>query len=106
MWAEARLSATKTKASLKIKTPYIARHDHANPEAKQAAALEESLWRHRQMITKVREEDFQQELTSFAETLTSEQADALEADEERVQPALVRTSRAPAVAPDRYRLVQ
>jgi curved DNA-binding protein CbpA len=32
------------------------------------------------MVTKVREEDFQQELTSLAETLTSEQVDALETE--------------------------
>jgi hypothetical protein len=78
--AEARLIATKAKATLKIKAPYIAKHDHVNHEAKRKAAMEEELWRHKQMVTKVREEDFKQEQTSFAETLTSEQADAMESE--------------------------
>ena len=80
--AEARLIATKAKALYKIRTPYIAKHDHVNREQKRAAAVEEELWRHKQMVTKVREEDFQRERASFAQqhTLTPEQADALEAD--------------------------
>ena len=55
--AEARLIATKAKALYKIRTPYIAKHDHVNREQKRAAAMEEELWRHKQMVTKVREED-------------------------------------------------
>ena len=55
--AEARLIATKAKALYKIRTPYIAKHDHVNREQKRAAAVEEELWRHKQMVTKVREED-------------------------------------------------
>ena len=42
-------------------------------EAKRKAAMEEELWRHEQMVAKVREEDLKQEQTSFARTLTSEQ---------------------------------
>ena len=101
--AEARLLATKAKATLKIKTPYIAKHKAAvyiyeakrqaaveeamwrheqmvakvrqedDREAKRKAAMEEELWRHEQMVAKVREEDLKQEQTSFARTLTSEQ---------------------------------
>ena len=52
--AEARLIATKAKALYKIRTPYIAKHDHVNREQKRAAAMEEELWRHKQMVTKVR----------------------------------------------------
>jgi len=58
--AEAHLLATKAKASLAIQTPYVARHSrtsHASHEAKRRAAVEEGLWRHEQMVAKVRRED-------------------------------------------------
>ena len=75
--AEARLLATRAKAESQIRAPYIAKHDHVNHEQKRAAAAEEELWRHKQMVTKVREEDFQRETASFEQhTLTPEQADA------------------------------
>ena len=49
----------------------------SHSEQKRAAAVEEELWRHKQMVTKVREEDFQRETASFEQhTLTPEQADA------------------------------
>ena len=58
--AEAHLLATKAKATLAIKTPYVARHSrspHVNHEAKRRAAVEEEQWRHEQMVAKVRKED-------------------------------------------------
>ena len=58
--AEAHLLATKAKATLAIKTPYVARHSrspHVNHEAKRRAAVEEDQWRHEQMVAKVRKED-------------------------------------------------
>ena len=58
--AEAHLLATKAKATLAIKTPYVARHSrspHVNHEAKRKAAVEEEQWRHEKMVEKVRKED-------------------------------------------------